>query len=237
VAVQTQGGLANRLRAFASFAVVGLRSGCRITVFWPRDHSCASLWHELFEPVPGVTFANGRAPGGVPRTWSVHKDLRSGVKSLSPYILEYVRPIPALRKRIDDFRAQLGTGGGDFAAVHIRRTDLSDNYTEDAAFATWAMQGLTGGRKVFVASDNPVSLNTMRERLGADRVVAIGNFINLETFDPKKGIAFHKVRRQGPNKKSAAVLLDMPRPTHFFFTARLVVHSEPVQCDETQDDS
>ena len=213
--VQTTGGIGNRLRVLVSYMAVAWRSGCSVTIYWPRDYSSASLFGELFLPIPGVTVLDTRAPDGVNRTYSVHREFRASIHTL---IVRYIRPIPELVDRINAFREELGE---NYAAVHIRRTDLNTNYGDDSRFVSWAKRF----GKVYVATDNPVSLAAMRRGLPG-RVVAIGNFINLKTFDHTKPKDYFKFYTTDLTKRKTLVtdaVVDMWTASfaaHFMGTSR-----------------
>ena len=162
------GGLCNRLRAIMSHAVAAWRRGDALEVYWYPHVACPARFAELFEPLGDprvIIYEDGRMPpAGYIQTCGVH----TGVAE-TEWPLQLLRPVAAIRERIDALRARLGS---TYVAVHIRRTDHNQNYAQDVVYAEWAVKG---AGPVYAAADNPMSLATLKRRLG-DRLVYQGRF-------------------------------------------------------------
>lgn len=160
------GGLCNRLRAIMSHAVVAWRAGETLYVYWYPHMACPVRFDELFEPIaPVVVYEDGRMPpAGFIQTCGVH----AGVQE-SDWPLHLLQPVAPIRTRIDELRARLGS---TYIAVHIRRTDHNQNYAQDVVYAEWAERCMGS---VYAAADNPMSLATLKRRLG-DRMIYQGRF-------------------------------------------------------------
>jgi hypothetical protein len=81
------------------------------------------------------------------------------------------KPLPHIQAKIDAIKVQLG---GSYISVHLRRTDMNQNFADDLGAIEWAKQY---DLPVYVASDNEASLNTMKEYLG-DRVHSHSTYIH-----------------------------------------------------------
>ena len=140
------GGLCNRLRAILSYRAAHSDA---IDVVWDADEYVShASWADVFEPLQGVRFVSGRwdeeayAPcWRAPRGWD--------------YAYRSLRPIRSVQERIDRCIAGLG---GDYSAIHARRTDHAPNAAlsglvleSNDAFLSWAQES---PRPLFVATDN-----------------------------------------------------------------------------------
>jgi hypothetical protein len=143
--LEPTGGLCNRLRAILSRLEPGL------VVYWSRNWEiCNALWHDVFQPLPGVTFVYTR-PDHVdlttyePAHWNGwhHRMLD-------------VRPWPSIQEQITGWASKLGT----YNAMHIRRTDVTwlarddGSLQSDESFRHFVNASKAEGTPVFLATDN-----------------------------------------------------------------------------------
>jgi hypothetical protein len=180
--VKAVGGLTSRLRVVLSYLAVARQNCSRLVVHWASDNACPAMFSELFEPIgPDINVTDEPAePHILLRTFSLGglriRAPASPTPELGAMALALLHPVPSLLKQIDRLRRELGIR---FAAVHIRRTDKSSDYASDAGFAEWARAwarnqqrvGVRGAR-VYVLTDNPRSLATVRKALPSHAAVA-----------------------------------------------------------------
>lgn len=181
LAVRADAGLGNKLRVLLSYREAARDAGRRLVVVWPRGDACPAGFDELFEPLDGVTIVDDDAPetlrglgvpSRVPGSIQCHASVRDTEREA--LMFAQLRPLPHIARRIAETVASCGAG---FAAVHVRRTDLSKQSgesTADAEFeafldkhASSADGGRVGERAAYVATDNAATQARLAERLGA----------------------------------------------------------------------
>jgi hypothetical protein len=145
VILEAQGGLCNRLRTILSRAEKGL------VVYWePNWEVACGRWDDVLEPLEGIQIVYSRPD---------HVDMATCEPAMwrgwQHRLLE-LRPVRAIEEQIIGWRARLG---GEYAAMHIRRTDGSwiareeNTYQEDAEFHDFA-RSFRNKQHVFLATDN-----------------------------------------------------------------------------------
>jgi len=195
------GGLANRLRAILSYRAVYRE----LQVVWKADEYVShGRWAEVFEPVEGITFI-GPERGWDAEAFSPHKESPDGWEEA----YREVRVVPGVAQIIGEEER----GRGAFVAVHIRRTDMIPLLEKEnigleplSAWLTWAKQW--PALPVYVATDNGVTQETMRELLGPRAWV----------LRPLKGEAYQELtehRRNGTLVDAVVDLIMCSQALHF----------------------
>lgn len=143
--LEPMGGLCNRLRTILSRLEQGL------VVYWePNWEVACGRWDEVFEPIEGVEIVYTSPP---------KVDLSTCEPSRShgwEHRLLELRPVREIEDQVHGWRARLG---GDYAAMHIRRTDVSwiareeGSYQDDSYFRDFE-RSFRGKNSVFLATDN-----------------------------------------------------------------------------------
>ncbi len=171
--VRVRGGLCNRLRVIFSYYALALRENRNPYIIqWPEnfDH-----FLDVFEPISRITFEN-------PCT---RHTIISTNSTLNQYpwqhLLRELVPKPKLQCTINTLKECLGSC---YIAIHMRRTDHVHLAKKQQCFTTNAMfydfvDRLPKTLKIFVASDNPQSLATMKQRYGT-------RILNNAVFTPGK---------------------------------------------------
>jgi hypothetical protein len=208
--VRTRGGLCNRLRVIVSFLCAARKGGGKLFAYWKPDSRCPAECKDLFQPLPSdCEVHNGFGPAGTHITCHRHPDI--SVAECAALVDTVLRPTPSLQQRISRVLGELGPG---FTAVHIRRTDHNSSYWEDGAFLKFAQEA---PGKVFVAADNPGSLETLKQGLG-DRVVHAATFrmtgqrlTSVEDAVVDLWVARHAARFKGTYYSSFSDWIEMLR--------------------------
>ena len=107
-----RGGLANRLLTVLSHVSVERSAGRPVVVFWPDSRDFPGEWDECFTPIVGLL----PLPMHPPLEYADIKEF-SIAQDCDWKILQELKPSRPVRDSLPD---------GDYDAVHIRRTDLSD---------------------------------------------------------------------------------------------------------------
>jgi hypothetical protein len=192
VSVTAVGGLTSRLRVVLSYLAAARTEKRRLVVHWVPDSHCPAFFAELFVPfATDLDIVDTPMGDSSNVTDHTHPDFRTRSlggpwrksfsppppPDLGPMALALLRPLPHLLADATRLRQTLGR---DFAAVHIRRTDMNVDYSRDVEFAQWAQlpqsQGGGAGRRLFVAADTLRSVLTVRSALPQGSVVAQGRF-------------------------------------------------------------
>ena len=175
LAIQVFGGLANRLYEVVSYVAIARRDSRALVIVWSRDAECPAHFSDLFMPLraPDVRIVADRshAPTQVVPLFGNRPHPEFDLRQYGPLALHLLAP---LKQHAAAIRALLTRLGPAFLAAHMRRTDLPGTggmagAVLDAAVAAWACND---SRRLFVATDNPQSLDVVEQALPRGQVVS-----------------------------------------------------------------
>lgn len=175
MAIQVFGGLANRLYEIVSYVAIARRDSRALDIVWSRDAECPARFSDLFMPLraPDVRIVadQSHALTRVVPLFGNRPHPEFDLRQYGPLALHLLAP---LKQHTAAIRALLTRLGPAFLAAHMRRTDLPDTggmagAVLDAAVAAWACND---SRRLFVATDNPQSLDVVEQALPRGQVVS-----------------------------------------------------------------
>ena len=176
MAIRAVGGLANRIIELISHLAIARRDSRPFVVLWLPGPDCPAQFTDLFQlPIPDapdvrVVSKISQAPRELIATYG-HPHADFDMALLGPMALAVLRPLKIHALAIREVLRHLGPA---FSAAHMRRTDLphTDGLAGDvldAAVVSWACNDT---RRLFVAADQPGSLNALVRILPRDQVVS-----------------------------------------------------------------
>lgn len=234
--IQLAGGLVNHLQGITMF--YQYRGKKRFQILWEKNPAdCPADFAELFMPLPaGCTVVSKHVskphflyitpPGEAKRTQlprrkvlALQDPFHQDWYDETEFFLTLFHPLPHIQAKIDAVKAELGHS---YIAVHLRRTDLLKAHQSGASWVGSDFDDMkaVGWAKpydlpIYVASDNEVSLNTMKEHLG-DRVFSHSTYSNPDTLRHTSvedavvdlWVCFDALHFRGTNSSSFSVLID-----------------------------
>lgn len=174
-----RGGLCNRLLTILSHALSERMKGRSVLVFWPASMAFPGTWDECFRPITGVIVLPIHPPFEYadvkePSIDACVRMLTNGKYGSEDHWWGNGQKWAAI---LDELQPSNEVQGllpkGDYDAVHIRRTDLSDMIAEhgwgeqvaDKAFDEFIEQSTADF--VWLATDDPAVQERMRNRHGS----------------------------------------------------------------------
>ncbi len=153
IRVKPTGGLCNYLRVALSYLQKARSERKQLEVIWEVTPACNGFFEDIFLPLPGM----------VVKKWTTKKLDYEGCYACGDFssCASELRLQEKLRRRAIELIEQLG---GDFYAVHLRRTDLGASTEFDREIYQFIKEA---DRPVYLATDNRV---TQDELLGGDEV-------------------------------------------------------------------
>ena len=118
IAIKPVGGLCNLLRATFSYYHYAKSIDAKLVVIWEPDKDCNGFFLDYFEPVEGITFLrNNKDNFGITYSgchWHPSYD------PYEMFLYQDLKPLPHVMTEVNKKMSLLG---GNYVAVHIRRTD------------------------------------------------------------------------------------------------------------------
>ena len=174
--VGAEAGLCNKLRCVLSYLQAARDQGRHLIVLWRIGSFCDVGWEDLFEPIDGLTVLTDQSAieeallhqgvgiQAVPGTFGAHPSIE-GDHEREVAMWAPLRPREHIQKAIHETVARCG----QFAAVHIRRTDFLDLFgikTGDGAFEGFLRKHVADGCNAYVATDNAETQRHFEEVCG-----------------------------------------------------------------------
>jgi hypothetical protein len=138
IVAESDAGLSNRLRVLAGYMYVGEArfSGAHLVFIWDVNAACPGHFLEIFQPIPGVLFANNG----------------------SRYVVDKFIPTPRIKFMASEFVRKYDICNA--AAMHLRLTDLEDQIKAKRKAHRGInieayMEFVEKQNKVFLLTDNP----------------------------------------------------------------------------------
>ena len=196
--VRSNNGLSNRLRVILSYLQHARDQRRPLHYFWIPSAHCNQKFEDLFKDPPEDLQVFDAIPIDVPPQSTIETEDTYDNQPLAWFthlLLTVLHPRPRLQARIDELLLLLrrnsstqcalplceNNASGTFTSVHLRRTDLNADYSQDARVADWALSGSKAlpGEPIFVAADNALSLGIFKSWVSAHdkerRVVTSGS--------------------------------------------------------------
>jgi len=189
IVAESNGGLANRLRALAAFLVVAEEryNGSHTVFIWEKNSACPGHFLSLFEPIPKLIFATNSSREIVNKNALVvyNNTLQGYSHILADHDIDevimtpvsthrkYFHPTREIMQKVNEFVNQHNMC--NISAVHLRTTDLDKimpprkrtNFRNIYKF----MESRPEGEKVFLLTDDPKTQQHMMDKYGEKIVV------------------------------------------------------------------
>jgi len=175
-------GLANRLRGYVGAWACAQKTQSNLDVMWTPSAGCPYNIEDLFEPLPMSQFikCDTKTEHYIHVT-SDHGHLyhilqREGLPyNIAPALIALLKPVQSIRQKLDTLTPLLVNAIG----VHVRRTDHIDyanNYGGPTPLKTYFDVADATTSVIFVACDEPSTLESFKQRYGNDRIITAKEF-------------------------------------------------------------